>query len=221
MANDRREINGKKLDYPSNSKSSKRDKAEKGKPTEKKVDKITKGTVVKKKKSLGKKFTDTFLSDEFDSVGDYLKQDVLIPAAKNLFSDVVSQAVEMIKDGTEAMLFGEVRGSRKRRGSYVSYNTISTRDKKDRRDPSRRNRATHNFDDIVLETRGEAEEVRDQLLFLIDEYGDASVADLYSSVGITGSFTDNRYGWSNLSTARIIKVRDGYLLDLPKPRLLD
>jgi len=44
-----------------------------------------------------------------------------------------------------------------------------------------------------------------------------SVADLYELVGIQGSYTDNKYGWTkNIRNASVVRVRDGYLLKLPK-----
>ena len=83
----------------------------------------------------------------------------------------------------------------------------------ERREPSLRNRSRHNFDDIILDSRGEAEEVLSHLVDLVDDYGMASVADLYDLVGITSNFTDNKYGWTNLSSASVSRVRDGYLID--------
>ena len=51
---------------------------------------------------------------------------------------------------------------------------------------------------------------------IIDMYGRVSVADLYDLVGITGNYTDNNYGWTNLASAEPIRVRDGYVIKLPK-----
>ena len=47
-------------------------------------------------------------------------------------------------------------------------------------------------------------------------YGTVSVADLYDLVGISGNYTDNKYGWTNIRNAEPIRVRDGYMLKLPK-----
>lgn len=43
-----------------------------------------------------------------------------------------------------------------------------------------------------------------------------SVADLYDLVGINGNYTDNKYGWFNIRTASVVRVRDGYMIKLPK-----
>lgn len=198
------------MDFPSNSHKSK----EKTKKPEKKIEKVTSGKVVKQKKTLGRKFTEIFLGDNIESVSSYIIYDVIIPAAKNMISDTVSNGIEML-------LFGQTRGSRTRHDkgkSYVSYNSYY----KDRdRQISQRNRARHNFDDIILESRGEAEEVLSHLVDLTEDYGMASVADLYDLVGVTSNFTDNKYGWDNLSSARVVPVRGGYLLELPRPIVLD
>lgn len=207
-----------KVDFPSNARSKKKQPV---RVEDKKVEKVIRGTAVKRKKPLGKKFAETFLGDDLESVSSYIIHDVLIPAAKSTISD-------MVQGGIEMLLFGEKQGSRTRRDgnrSYVSYNSYSSRrpDTRDsgRREVSSRNRAKHNFDEIVLDSRGEAEEVLSCLVDMVIDYGEATVADLYDMVGVTGNFTDNKYGWTDLSSASVSRVREGYLLNLPKVRLLD
>lgn len=87
---------------------------------------------------------------------------------------------------------------------------------------SRRGRSQHEFDDIVLATRVEAEEVLDRLFDLISRYQTASVADFYEMVGESKNQIDERWGWTDLRSASIVKLRgEGYLINLPKPELLD
>jgi len=115
------------------------------------------------------------------------------------------------------------RGRRPGGGSYVSYDRYSSRDRRDdSRSLSRRARATHNFDEIILDKRVEAEEVINQLFEIVSKYEQASVADLYNLVGISGQFTDENYGWTDLRGAGVTRLtRGGYLLDLPRPEPLD
>ncbi|MCX7817551.1 MAG: hypothetical protein N2317_08620 [Syntrophales bacterium] len=205
-----------RMDFPSNSHKSRQEKEE-----TKKVEKVVTGPVVARKKSLGKRVLETFIGDDINSVGSYILHDVLIPAAKATITD-------MVQGGIEMFLYGERKGSRTRREngrSYVSYNSYSSssprRDDRDRRDISSKNRARHSFDDIILSSRGEAEEVLSNLVDLVLDYGQASVSDLYELVGITANFTDNKYGWTDLASASVSRVRDGYMINLPKPVLLD
>jgi hypothetical protein len=79
----------------------------------------------------------------------------------------------------------------------------------------------YSYDDIILPTRGEAEEVLTRMDELMDTYGLVRVADLYDLVGITGEYTDNRYGWTNITRAEIIRNRDGYMIKMPRAVPID
>jgi hypothetical protein len=67
----------------------------------------------------------------------------------------------------------------------------------------------------------EAEEVIKRLDQLVDRYGSASVSDLYDLVGVSSEFTDGKWGWVDLRGADINRIRQGYLLDLPRPEPLN
>lgn len=189
-----------------------------------KVKKVTTGIVLKKKKNFLNSFTQTFFGDDAKNVASYVLWDVLIPAAKNTISEMVSTGIEML-------LFGEEKGSRTRRDkdrSYVSYsNYYKDRDRgRDRgiRTSDRfdnRSRAQHNFDDVIIGTRSEAENVLSLLVEQIDQYDMATVADFYDLVGISTDFSDNKYGWTNLNRAEVVHTRDGYIIRLPRPYPLD
>lgn len=186
-------------------------KEEQKEASEKKVEKIVRGTVKTKKKSEIKKFTDVFISEDASNVKNYLVMDVLIPAAKKAISDIVTTGIDML-------LYGESgRTKRNSPSSKVSYRDYYNRNRDDdRRYSSSRTNTGYNYDDIVLETRGEAEDVLERMGELIDVYGQVTVADLYDLVGVTGNYTDNKYGWTNIRNAETIRVRDGYMLKLPK-----
>jgi hypothetical protein len=210
-----------KMNFPSNSHKSR----EQQKEESKKVQKVVKGAVVQKKKSAGKRFLENFVSEDMPNIFGYILHEVLIPAAKSTLEDMVKGGIEMLLHGESK---GSSRSSRDRGRSYVSYNNYSRRDDRDRdrdrdrRDLSYRDRSRHNFDELIFETRADAEEVIDRLMDLIDEYGQATVANLYDLVGITEEFTDHKYGWTNLRSAHPTRVRDGgYQLNLPRPILLD
>ena len=211
--------------YPSNSRKSKEaivaPKAEE-KVEEKKVEKVTTGEVIRRKKPLGRKFTETFINGDAKSTWAYVAFDVLIPSAKDMFVDAIQQAAER-------MFYGEARSrkfSQRPTGStgYINYNRASSSGPgKDDRRPSmsRKARASHNFDEIILDTRVEAEEVIDHLFSLVSKYEVATVADLYELIGTTSDYTDDKWGWYDLRGAGAVQVRSGYLLELPKPEPLE
>lgn len=180
---------------------------------EKKIEKVVTGTVIKKKNGV-RKLADTFISEDVANVKSYVLMDILVPAIKKAVSDIVTDGIDMILYGGE-----NNRRSRNRdnnRVSYVSYSDYSKRDDRRPRRPS-----GYSYDDIILDSRSEAEEVLIQMNELLDRYSVVSVADLYDLVGITGNYTDNKYGWTQLRSADVIHVRDGWLLKLPRAMLID
>lgn len=212
-------------EFPSNRH---KDKTPQAKPTEKKVTQVTENEVVRRKKPVGKRLSETFIGGDARSVWAFVTLDILVPAAKDAIADMVSQ-------GAERMIFGETRSSGRRstrrgEGPHIAYNKYSgggsrrlgPPDDRHRHEMSKRARASHDFDEIILGTRVEAEEVLERLTDLVDRYETATVADLYDLVGITGTFTDDKWGWTDLHTATVARVRHGgFLLDLPRPEPLD
>jgi len=200
-------------EYKPNSHKSKED--QKGSIPEKKVEKVIAGTVKSKKKSEIQKFTDVFISEDINNVKSYILLDVLIPAIKKAISDIVTNGIDMI-------LYGETGKTKSNStASKVSYRSYYD-GRNGRRDYSAvRTKISYNYDDIIFDNRGEAEDVLSRMDELISTYGLVSVADLYDLVGITGNYTDNKYGWTNIRSASVIRVRDGYMLKLPKALPLD
>ena len=76
--------------------------------------------------------------------------------------------------------------------------------------------------ELIYETRADAEKVLNGMSEIIDDYGFITVADLYDISGLPGAhYTDSSIGWKgSIKEPTIKKVRDGYVIDLPKPEVL-
>ena len=176
----------------------------------KKVEKVVKGKVGTRKKSGVRKLTDIFVSEDAANVKSYILMDVLIPSVKKAISDIVTNGIDMILYG------GSGQTKKLSLSSKISYRNFYERDDERYRE-SRKAKIGYSYDEIVLETRGEAEEVLTRMDELIETYGMVSVADLYDLVGITCNYTDNKYGWTSVRNAEPVRTRDGYVLKLPRP----
>lgn len=201
------------IDYKPNSHKFKEEQ-QKPKLEEKRVEKVVKGSVTIKKKSGVAKITESIISEDLPTVLSYIASEVVVPTFKELISNIITK-------GTDIALFGEA--GRNRRSStnapYVSYNRFSERDRRDDRRSTNdyHSRSRLSYDSIVLESRGEAEEVLRRMDEILDRYQMVRVADLYDLVGVTGEHTDNKYGWTDLSTARVERqMGGGYKLRLPR-----
>ena len=213
--------------YPDNSRSGREDKVTPKtelKP-EPRVKKVVAGKVIQRKKPLGRRISETLFSNS-KGVWLYVVGDILVPAAKDMVVDAAQASLERT-------FYGESRPGGRRpshRGGvnlgHTAYNRFSqtganNRQRDEGRNPSRQARATHSFSEIILETRGEATDVIDQLFELTSKFESATVADLYDMVNITGDYTDTKWGWYDLRGAGVERIRSGYLLDLPRPVPLD
>lgn len=204
------------MDYPPNSKKVSEP------PKKEPITRVTSADAVRRKKSLGKQFRETFVGGDAKSALHYVMFGVLLPAAKDAL-------VEAGSAGIEKLIFGETRKRGARNPAtgatgYVSYNRMSMGDRSPMpaRNISKRARSRHDFDEIVLDSRSEAEEVIDRLFDLVSRYDSATVADLYELTGLSSSHTDHKWGWTDLRGATVSRLRNsGYLLDLPEPEPLD
>ena len=174
----------------------------------KKIQKVTSGTVRTKKKGELAKLRDVFISEDVANVRSSVINDVIIPKVKEIISDTVRNSIDML-------LWGESGRSKKTSGTYVSYRDFSSSERKN--DRYARPKMGFDYEDLIFETRPEVEAVREQMEEIISRYGWVSVADMYEMADITAPYTANKYGWKSIRTAEPIRVRDGYILKLPRP----
>ena len=174
----------------------------------KKVEKVVTGKIHRKKKSDAKKFAEVFISDDIHNVKSFVLMDVIVPTIKKTIDEIIT-------NGTRMILYGDKVKSKG--GSKVSYRDAgaSNRD----RYSSRRNR--YDLDEIVLDSRGEAEEVLNTMFDLLEEYDVVTVSDYFELLGEDTSFVDEKYGWASLRSAEVVRVRNGYVIRLPKPMPID
>lgn len=204
-------------EFKPNSNKYKREQKEKKEAAEKKrVEKVISGGVKTRKKSEVRKFTESIISDDAKNVKSYVREGVLIPAIKKAIVDIVTNGIDMLIYGERGRRGG---GSLAERTSYGRF--YDRRDEPRRTVDSIRSTSGYNYDDIVLESRAEAQEVLMRMDEVIETYKVASVLDLYDLVGLPTNPQDNKYGWTNLRNAKVVPVRDGFWIQLPKALPID
>lgn len=218
-----------KTEFPNNSHAARERAASEPKidrPTKEdrpKVKKVVKGKVTQKKQSLGRRLAEAFGAKEGQGIFDYILCDIIIPATKNMIIDSISDGV--------AMAFGEAPRRRRRsidRGTRYAYDRVSYRDDDRRYDDRDRDRrraresaGVRDYESLSFTSKDDAEAVISALVDMIDVYGQASVLDLYEAAGIAApDYAVGNYGWFKLGSASSRRIRDGYVLDLPRPVLL-
>lgn len=201
-------------DYKSNS-----DKARQEQQSEKKVEAVITGAAKTRKKGEMQKFADVFIAEDANNVKSYILMEVIVPAVKKAISDIVTTGIDIVTTGIDMILYGEAGRSKKNgTASKVSYRNYYDQGTDRVRAGSVGNRRnTPDYDDILFDTRGDAEAVLDAMNDIISQYGTVSVSDFYDLARVPNdNFTMNRYGWTNIGGATAVRVRDGYILKLPR-----
>ena len=176
---------------------------------------VTSGAAKVRKKNDIHKLADVFISEDVKNVKSHLLMDVLVPTIKKVIVDIVSDGINMI-------FFGETGARRNSTNvSKISYGSYYNNGQSTQSSVVHNSTSNQSFDygNISLPTRGEAEAVVAEMINVIEQYGFVTVADLYDICDITHPYTAAKYGWTSLSTAEVVRGRDGgYYLKLPKAR---
>lgn len=169
-------------------------------------------------------------SEEVNEIGGYLLYDILIPATKKTFEELINRGISMV-------LYGEAGTNQRREDrTYVSYSQMFTGRDRDRfgRIPSRErpqrysardtgSRLQDRLNDISFVDGQEATDVLLNMEEFLDEFGTVSVADFLEFAGLSHmiQYTDNNYGWDNLANTRVVTATDGYYeIDFPRAKFI-
>lgn len=164
-----------------------------------KVEQVTTAKVVSPKKSFWSDVLKPFI---FDTV---------LPIVQPLFKEGVRAIGDAIMDA----VLNDARPQPQQRSNtpYHSFSRSTTKARK----PVGNNRVAN----IVLTERREVSNIIDKLQDIIDQYEVATVADLYTLVGLPSKYVDNDWGWSDIGSPRTVRVDGGFQIVLPDPVFLD
>ena len=207
------------MDYQPNSN---RFKEEQKQAAEKKrMTKVVTGAVQVKPKSGARKFAEGFFAGDAASVKQHIRDEVIIPGAKELIWSIFTNALDMF-------LFpggGKHKYKDRFASEFISYSSISNKNRGHSALASASSQKTtnvFNFDSIVFTSRGDAEMVLQRLREEIRTYGVVSVLDLYDAIDRSAPFTANKYGWFSLDNASVERTRGGgYVIAFPKAVAID
>lgn len=190
-----------------------------------KVERVTSGQAEYRKPGLGRKFKETFIGGSARDAAEGMITDVIIPTVR----DMIFEAVE---SGFHRLIYGD--SGRGRRGAppssyanvgkfnYAGISRSAPTPQPNTGMISRRSRARHDFGEIIIDSRPEANEVIDSLFEILSQYGSVPVSTLYELTGIVSSHVDHTWGWTSLQGAKARRQGDGrFVLDLPEPQKLD
>lgn len=194
-----------------------------------KLEKIVVGEVKTRKKSFGRRLAANVFHG--NGVLAYIGKEVLLPAVQNLLVDAATEGIGRLVKGDDydsrANRYrggGSYRGSS---GSYTDYSSRATHSVSVPRGPVSRPNAYHrgsnNAEEIVVETRAEADLFCDQMDITLGRYGSVTMANMNELLDKTSLYTDYKWGWTDLRGMGYERLSGnrGYAITMPPPEELD
>lgn len=184
---------------------------------------IAPGVAVQVKRPASRRFFDFLFAESPKQLGAKIGRDVIVPRIKAGFEEAANSflAGMLWGDSANRPMSNIVRNAAMRGGGF-NYNGVSVSGGTPMQQAMQASapRSSGNYQDLVLPTQQFAEMILANAYDLLNQYRMVAVGDLYEIAGITPAPSDNAYGWTSLDGSRISKVREGYLLELPRPSLL-
>lgn len=181
---------------------------------------VISGKATIKKKNIFQKFRNALVREDSKSIGEYIVEDVVIPMVIGGIQKTLHSVVDAYfnKGGTgTGYTYGQTGW--KPPISMISYGDFYNKNKQQAQPVARE--AMSDFGDIIVPTKADADEVICQMDELISKFTQASILDLLDLIGETGPTTLNRYGWTDFSAARAVRMMDGtYKIVTPRAELL-
>lgn len=166
-----------------------------------------------------RRFFDFLFAESPKALGKKIGRDVVVPRMKAGVEEALNSFISgMFWGGGGRPMSNVVQGT-VLRANGIAYNQMSNPNMMSQARQAT-GQSSGNYTDLVVPSQQFAETLLGNMYELLNNYRVVAVADLYELAAITPAPSDNAYGWTTLDGARISKVRDGYLLELPRPTLI-
>lgn len=170
--------------------------------------------VKRKKNNIRNVKSSLGMEEDVNTIKNYLIMDVVIPGIKKAMLETVRMFLYPNGNGPA------INGSQSNNTvNYVSYSNrfgSSRFDSVPASSVPRTRQSTFQYDDIVFEDMYQAKQLLTMMQDVLDNYNNVSVADMLDIMQMPVTYTDNYYGWTDLSTVDVVRLRGGgYGLSLP------
>ena len=193
----------------------------------KKFEAVTNKVTVSNGIGAVQKVRNKFFAQDLKSVASNVLDKVIIPSLQKLLSDTFKQSLDWLIYGTKgtsnpynSSTYGNV--------SYSKYyqqqqDQVPLWARPQQQQPSQNMPGPYAVNYVLFAERSDAEIVLERMQQAIATYGMVSVADFYDMVNQHCSFTDQKWGWTNLSgdVAYVIRNGDQFSIQFPQVRSLE
>lgn len=158
--------------------------------------------------------------DGVRDIGKKLNEDIIMPAVKNIIVDSFTSGIQMAIFGRD-----DVQGYRNDSRSYngpsgqywgrpSTHKTVTNYQSPNTTRVQPRVKGNQ-IQDYILDNRNDAISILNTLKEQIHRYDAVSISEYNDLIGQDSSYTENQYGWRDLTGARIVPSRGGFVIKFP------
>lgn len=173
-----------------------------------------------KKRTLGERFKDVFLNVDAKGTAGFVFRGVLVPAARDMVFDAGKEALFRVLYPDAAATGRTAPGNKgSGPGPKTNYQNPSAGRGAGSMPLSQRRSEVREqtLPQYVYGNQAEPERILDTMKELIDRREYVTVADYRELSGYDSNYVDVSWGWVNLMGSQIIKMREGWTIDMPNP----
>jgi hypothetical protein len=171
-----------------------------------------------------KRFFGFLFAESPRDLGRKIGREIVVPRLKASFEEAANGFLSgMLWGGGNRPASGIVPGTVIHGGTnyrQISTGAASSLDQARQATVHHSTTSSGNYKDVCCPSQQLAEQLLAKMYDLWNQYRLVTVADLYETAGLTPAPSDNSYGWTSIDGARIVKAREGYVLEMPRPVLI-
>jgi len=195
-------------------------------PSRPKVEAVIPGAVASKRPAT-RRFLGFLFAESPKDIGKKITDDIIVPRLKLSFFEAFNGFLSGMLWGNSGVTppQGLMRGTTIHGGT--DYRVISSGGQpvisgltQARQEQVHQVTSVGAYRDLVCPTQHHAELLLAAIIDIHNQYRMVTVADLYEAANKTPEPGAGNYGWTSVDTARIVKDREGFRLELPRPVLL-
>ena len=172
-----------------------------------------------KVKPASKGIKRAIFAQDFKDIKQGVIDDIIRPKIKDMVFELADNVMNTISCSLQMMIFGDVRRSQNRPMDRVSYNQYAYPSRKIAPAPTPTLSASYNCDNLVYETKGDAEVVLAAMQEHLRHYPYVEVSRMYEFSNLSmPNWTSNNFGWDNLDGVTVKKIDGDYIIDLPRAK---
>lgn len=168
-------------------------------------------------KTSGSSITELLVKQDLKSAADFAFRNVAIPKMQSLIVDAATSIIRGIFLGENAAM---APTSTRSFGSHVDYQG-KFRSGASRTKASQVASSGFKYDIIEFDSFGEAQLVLDKLDEILSDQGVVTVADMFECADLSCPWTYTYYGWTNLSSAKIVTDGEVYRIKMPMTKRIE